>query len=404
MESHLHDPNWSVQTANAGTGNSSWPSVAIIHSFYRSSIPSGENSTARQHFSLLAKAGVDVSLISVSTDDLMNKPGYRARTAANVALGRGMDPAKILGQISPDIVHMHNLFPNIGTQWLQNYGGPIVATLHNYRPACASGLLSRKGKPSCMDCVTGSSLNGIKHGCYHDSGLSTIPVAFRNRKGPLNDAVISRANKLLVPSPLMVEMYQVLGIDSVEVLFQPTQISEVSTNHGKPAQENWVFLGRISKEKGIVELVQNWPPERPLTILGDGPDMPQLIDAAKQVSQNIQIKGFVAESEMVTTLSQASGILVPSTWREGAPGIYADAMFLGVPLIALRGNTVYDMIQHDGTGSTIESLDSTSIELALQDVLSHREQYSARCHEIYTERYSTAEWLNNLKRVYARLI
>lgn len=403
IESYVHSPHWSVQRANASAGDPAWPSVAILHSFYRSSIPSGENSTARQHFSILAQAGVDVSLVSVSTDDLMSRPGYRARTASGVAFGGGLDPSDILRHISPDVVHIHNLFPNIGTHWLSSHLGPIVATLHNYRPACASGILSRNGK-QCMKCVSGSSLNGVKHGCYHDSRVGTIPVAFRNRKGPANDAVISRANKLLAPSPLMVEMYQQLGIDSVEVLFQPTQISEDLVNPGESTEENWVFLGRISKEKGIIKLVQNWPTGRRLTILGDGPDMPLLVEAAKQGEENIHVKGFVAESEMVTTLSEASGIVVPSTWREGAPGIYADAMFLGVPLIALHGNTVYDMIRQDGTGSTFESLEKELIESALLEVLSGREHFSARCQEIYSERYSTTKWLNNLQQVYESLI
>ena len=201
---------WRVQRANAGSSDSLWPSVAILHSFYRSNMPSGENSTAIQHFENLAHHGVDVSLVSVSTDELLETGGYRLKTASRVATGTGLDPTEILTSISPDIVHIHNHFPNIGTQWLKSFPKPVVATLHNYRAACSSGLLSRNGSP-CMDCVVGSSLNGVKHGCYHNSRLATIPIAFRNRNGPNQDAVIMRANTLIVPSSWMAEMYRSLG-------------------------------------------------------------------------------------------------------------------------------------------------------------------------------------------------
>jgi len=33
-----------------------------------------------------------------------------------------------------------------GSNWLKRWSGPLVATLHNYRPACAAGTLFRDGK------------------------------------------------------------------------------------------------------------------------------------------------------------------------------------------------------------------------------------------------------------------
>jgi len=50
-------------------------------------------------------------------------------------------PLKTIRRFRPDIVHIHNLFPNFGRRCVEDINVPVVHTVHNYRPLCANGLL-----------------------------------------------------------------------------------------------------------------------------------------------------------------------------------------------------------------------------------------------------------------------
>lgn len=390
---------WNVRRANAGMQDNGWPSVAIVHSFYRSSMPSGENNTVLRQFEILAGAGVDVSLVSVSTDQLMDTPFYSVRTAWGVAHGSGLDPTPILQELAPDVVHIHNLFPNLATRWLTMYQGGIVSTLHNYRPVCAAGTLSRDGE-SCTLCPSGSVLQAVHHRCYRGSAIATGPLAWRNRKGIHADAVVRSSDALLVPSEWMATEYRALGLDELQVVHQPTTVTAHEHSVVPTPGWSWLFLGRISKEKGILDLVEAWPESHGLAVLGDGPDMIRLRELALREGITVDVHGHVEQARMEEILRGSAGLIVPSTWREGAPGIYADALSMGVPVIGLRGNAVYEMVQQDGTGAILEQMTSDDLVRALNSVLQNREALSQRCREVYAQRYAPEAWLDSIRPIY----
>ena len=77
---------------------------------------------------------------------------YPLEAAATVATGLGPSPIEQLRRFRPDVVHVHNLFPNFGKRWLRTWDGPMVATMHNYRPICPAATLFRDGRV-CRDCL-----------------------------------------------------------------------------------------------------------------------------------------------------------------------------------------------------------------------------------------------------------
>ena len=94
----------------------------------------------------------------------------------------------------PDIVHVHNFFPLLSPgiyKACRQAGIPIVQTLHNYRPICASGQLFRDGH-ICDLCVQGSPVWGLVHRCYRRSiigsaALTRMVAVHRWRKTWQND-------------------------------------------------------------------------------------------------------------------------------------------------------------------------------------------------------------------------
>jgi len=205
----------------------------------------------------------------------------------------------------------------------------------------------------------------------------------------------------------MERQYGALGLHDVHVVYQPTTLTTLDTEQAsipKESNEHWLFLGRISKEKGILELVESWPRAYGLAVLGDGPDMVRLRELAMREGMTVDVYGYVEQSRMEEILRGSVGLIVPSTWREGAPGIYADALARGVAVTGLKGNAVYDMVKEDGTGVTIETMSSHNLVRALEGVSGNREQLSARCREVYLQRYSPQAWLTSIRSVYDEVL
>src|ERR671919_666044 len=156
--------------------------ILVVHNRYRSGQPSGENRVVEQEVSLLRGAGNDVVLYERRSDDIsgfsiIGKAAVPARVVWSPADRRRL--GGVLAHRRPDVVHVHNTFPLISPSILsvcREAGVPVVATLHNFRLACANGLLFRSGAP-CEDCVGRNPWPGVVHGCYRGSRLATIPVA-----------------------------------------------------------------------------------------------------------------------------------------------------------------------------------------------------------------------------------
>ena len=182
--------------------------VAVIHSFYRAGLPSGENAAVVQQVETLRESGCEVLLIAKSSDEEVLRRLSALRMAWIVGTGRGGSPLPVLRDFGAQIVHAHNLFPNFGTAWLRRWSGPLVVSVHNYRMICANGLFLRSGH-LCTECLDGRTLRAIRHGCYRGSRIASAPIALANRggwvpvrfsRGPTPWSCPRRGRRVLVPS------------------------------------------------------------------------------------------------------------------------------------------------------------------------------------------------------------
>ena len=85
--------------------------IAMVHSFYSSAQPSGENTVVLNEVDALRRAGHEVALFAAHTDELEGEVFYKLRAGLRVATGYGRNPLKAIRDFSPDVVHVHNLFP-----------------------------------------------------------------------------------------------------------------------------------------------------------------------------------------------------------------------------------------------------------------------------------------------------
>ena len=370
--------------------------IALVHSFYRGSSPSGENIVVLDQKSELEMAGHDVLLVSKHTDDFNLSIGYRMRSAATVVTGVGGDPTAALEDFAPDVVHVHNLFPNFGTDWLNKWDGPVVSTLHNYRPLCANGLLFRDGRV-CTRCPDGSRISAVRFGCYRGSRLASLPFAVRGF-GYGNDRLLRRANRIVALTPLVADLYRYYGVPDWKITVIPNFVSPLSAAN-RPTSESgrWLAVGRFSSEKGFVEMISDWSHDSPLDIIGEGPEFGAMQEAAR--GKNVRLIGRMNRDALRRKMSEYIGLVVPSRWFEGAfTQVVLEAMESGLPVIAREGSGASAAVSDLGIGLTYSTPDE--LRTGLTAIEARHSEFQERCRTAYSAKFHPAAWLNSIEGLY----
>ncbi len=148
-----------------------------------------------------------------------------------------------------------------------------------------------------------------------------------------------------------------------------------------------VFLGRLSREKGLMDLMHAWQHLRPThaLLLVAGPDMTDhawnVGPAARAFAQQHQIEAsvrFVGPVEDVPALLRVADIVVQPSHFEALGLSAVEALACGAPVIATRVGGLLDFIRNDENGLTCPPRDPDALARALEELLADpARRYSA---------------------------
>lgn len=373
--------------------------ILIVHSFYRKSVPSGENQVVLSQCEALRDFGHDVTLIDASTDENNLGLFFSIRSSIRVITGLGPPGAKLIASQNADILHVHNTFPNVGWRGLVQWPGPLVHTLHNFRPICSAATLFRDGAP-CHDCVGRLPTAAIRHGCYDGSRIKTIPLAIRNSVPVSRQGLLRRADALIVGSQKGRSTYLAAGVPRQLLHIIPNGIEVVTSKAApKTSRFGWVVAARLDAAKGVLELIEDWPKDQPLTVYGSGP-LKEAVSVACR--GQISFKGSVPLGDLRKHLANAKGLIIPSRWLEMNPTIASEALALGTPIIAFRENAAAEVVNRFNVGATYSS--ASTLTQALHDVSDRLFDLQERCRATYESEYTYGVWIARLEKVYRQLL
>lgn len=373
--------------------------ISIVHSFYRSRYPSGENAIVEHQVDILRRAGHKVQLICADSDEIELSASRAATLAWQVATHRGADPTIEMRSFRPDVVHVHNMYPNFGYEWLRRWPGPVVTTMHNFRPFCAQGSFFRSGA-ACMACLgTGGTVHSVAHRCYRGSAIATLPLALRNRRGVLGDPLLVRADRVVVLSDRAHGIYASQGVPVQKLRLIPNGLPDTKVCGAKKRRE-WLFVGRLSAEKGIMEALTAWPDEaETLVVVGDGP-LRQRVEALAANKANVRVVGALEKSVVGIVMAEVHALLVPSLCFENLPTVVIEALRSGTPVLARRGNSVADFLD-ERTGETRPGL-SYSSSVELREIVTTGDFGSLRmaARDNYAKYFSEEAWLSAFEELF----
>ncbi len=333
--------------------------VLVAHNRYSSAQPSGENRVVDQEVGLLRAAGHRVEVFERRSDDIAARslwgkaavpllvpwnPAVRTELAARLRAER------------PDVVHVHNVFPLLSPAVLaacSDVGVPVVATLHNYTQVCPPGTLHRDGR-SCTECVgSAASLPAVRHGCYRNSRLATVPLAVGltvNRRrwwsGVERFFCISAAQRdILVRS----------GMPADRLVVKHNFVPEPGTRRAG-AGEHLLFLGRLAEAKGVRLLMAAWDEIAadggvgvPLVLAGAGP-LEGEVTAWAAGRDDVRYVGLYDPAQCRRAVARSVAVVAPSTARETFGLVVAEAMAAGVPAVAAGHGAFVELVEDGVTG------------------------------------------------------
>jgi glycosyltransferase involved in cell wall biosynthesis len=167
--------------------------------------------------------------------------------------------------------------------------------------------------------------------------------------------VLRRARLVIAPSTTLAEAVRRLGAGDVRVI--PSGV-DVPADPGAEEEPPFVlFAGRLSPEKGILELVEATD-GIPLVVAGDGPLRDRVPGAL----------GFVPHEELLRLYGRAAVVAVPS-YREGFGVVCAEAMAHGRPVVAGAVGGLLDLVVDGETGVHVPPGDVEALRAALRRLL-----------------------------------
>ncbi|PIQ48368.1 MAG: glycosyltransferase family 1 protein [Cytophagales bacterium CG12_big_fil_rev_8_21_14_0_65_40_12] len=139
-----------------------------------------------------------------------------------------------------------------------------------------------------------------------------------------------------------------------------------------------IFIGRITGDKGINELVGAFKSFEKLSLILVGPFEPDLDPLDDQtvleIQQNPNIHAVGYQSEIRPYLLAADFLAFPS-YREGFPNVPMQAGAMGLPSIVTDINGCNEIIAHEINGLIIPVKDQNALKLAIERLLNDAELF-----------------------------
>lgn len=342
--------------------------ILLIHNYYGSQSPSGENAVFNAEMQLLRKHGHQVIEYTRHSDEI-RQLGWGGLLKAAVGIPWNPFSLRKIRQLiekeQPDVMHAHNTFPLLSPAIFyaaHDTKTATVLTMHNYRLFCASAIVMRNDKP-CTLCLDQKSVKAsIKYGCYRGSRLATVPLACSISLHRKIKTWQKQVDAFIALTEFQRNMMVKAGVPSEAIYVKPHFYPDPPVPIQSGCRENKaIFIGRLGPEKGVRLLLdawQTWGLDAPnLEIIGSGPEEDQLKQRsiAYGLNNKIIFLGQQSFQQTQNRLQQAKILLLPSLCFEGFPMVMREAFALGVPIVASRLGSMACLVDEQKNGFLFES-------------------------------------------------
>lgn len=340
--------------------------IVMLHNRYQ--YAGGEDVSTDADVELLREYGHRVTLIETHNDLIkgyskFDKLKLFAETAWNFKVYHQMRSQ--LQKLKPDLVHVQNFFPLFSPSVhaaARSLNIPTIQHLHNFRLGCLNGYLLKDGK-ICEACVGRNPWRGVGYGCYRESPIASLAVWAMISFNRWRRTWWQDVDAFITPSHFAAKKLQEIGIRGDRLYVHPNVINLIAPDVLSPTQTknpNFLFVGRLSAEKGVLTFLQAWSELNmtnwQLQIIGDGSEKSNLQSFVDEMSlQNVQFLGYLPPSQITSIMQSATAIVVPSQWYETFGRVVVEAFACGKPVIASDLGALSELITSEYNGFLVPS-------------------------------------------------
>ena len=343
--------------------------VLLVHNYYGSSSPSGENQVVDNEKKLLISRGNTVIDFTRHSDEIRQRGIFGAvqgglSTPWNPWVAHSI--RHVVEHNLPVVVHVHNTFPLISPSIFSSIGSRSarVMTLHNYRLQCPSAIPMRYGKV-CTECIDRRSvIPALLHACYRGSSIATLPLAVNVALHRWLGTWQNHVDCFIVLTDLQRQLMVRAGLPEHKVYVKPNFFFGSSNILSWEKRGKYiVFVGRLSDEKGVRTLINAWKlwgnsaPE--LRIIGEGPLRTELESHTHGL--NVKFLGHLPFNQTQQQIAAARLLVMPSEWIETFGMVLVEAFAYGTPVAVSNLVSLSQIVQSGDCGVVFDSCNSTSL-------------------------------------------
>ena len=365
------------------------PTILIVHNYYQ--IPGGEDTVVENEKKLLEANGHKVILYTRNNSELktFNKLQKILLGFTTIfSIKTYIEVRRIIKQQKIDIVHTHNTWNLVSPSvYFSAFSCkvPVVQTIHNFRLLCPGATLYRDGE-ICEDCINKGLRCAVKHKCYRRSLLQTLAcvsmLLFHRSIGTykrLNYICLTEFN---LQKLLELNRNGKKTINGKKIFAKPNIVNvDVKIIPYVDRKNQFVFIGRLDKLKGIDLLLEAWKgiEDFELIICGIGPEenyCREFID--KNHLTNVKMIGLIPNAKAIEIISESKALILPTQWYEGFPITIVESYASGTPVIGSDIGNVGNLIKENITGLKFmhNSVDDLKISvLSLGDMVETTRDY-----------------------------
>jgi glycosyltransferase involved in cell wall biosynthesis len=403
--------------------------ILLAHNYYQSTSPSGEDAVFRNEVELLKKNDIEVVTYEKYNDEIANHSDkYRAAFTAVWSRRTYRELKALLAREKPDIAHFHNIFYLITPSAYyacREAGVPVIQTLHNFRFFCINGLLMRDGKV-CEECIGKSPWRGVKYGCYRNSRIYSLPIAFADATHRSLKTWEKKIDAFIALTDFGRKKYVECGLPEEKIFVKPNFLPDLPVSLHKavipPDIPYAIFLGRMSAEKGLSVLINAFhhlsvltPNPLPnthnlfhLKIVGDGPlreNLQETVNAGKITE--IEFTGRKTFPDAMELLCNSKFMIMPAIWYETFSLIGMEAFACGKPVIASRLGAMAELVEEGKTGLLFEPGNADDLASKIKWMLENEDaciEMGKNARKVFEEKYTAEKNYEILMKIYEKVI
>ena len=322
-------------------------------------------------------------------------------------------------EFKPDIVHLNNFQRQLSSSIIKAISRknvPIVFTAHDLQAICPAITMMDNEYNPCELCLKGKYINCIKKKCNKNSTIKSMLGALEAYYYRLNKIYLRKIDAIITPTEFYKKKLLEDGISKRKIYkvhnflnFEKYQDNTYS--NVKNEKEFILYAGRLSKEKGIFNLLEAIKNIKNINlyIAGDGPEKINIESYIEKedLESKVRLLGKLDFDKLKEYIYKSKFVVVPSTWYENGSYIGMEAGAIGRCVIGSNIGGIPEIVVDNKTGLLFEFNSIKDLEKKIKLLLENnelRKKMEVSAKSYIKNEFSSLEHYNKILKIYNKII